>query len=248
MPDVDYSIIVPAFNEEALLPATLARLREAMERVSGFSGELIVTDNHSDDRTAEIAESFGAKVVSEEHRQIARARNAGAAASRGRFLIFVDADTLVSDELLGRTLEALRSGKHCGGGALIEFDSQPTRLTALSVGFWCWLSKTFSWAAGSYLFCLREAFTDVGGFDERFYASEEIHISRSLKKWGRGRKLTMIILDEKAVTSDRKLRWFPLRRLVPAMLSLALRPWRLRTREGCWLWYGRPEKPEEEEK
>ena len=65
MPDVDYSIIVPAFNEEELLPATLTRLREAMERVSRLSGELIVTDNGSDDRTAEIAASFGAKVVSE---------------------------------------------------------------------------------------------------------------------------------------------------------------------------------------
>jgi glycosyltransferase involved in cell wall biosynthesis len=184
-------------------------------------------------------------VVSEAHRQIARARNVGAAASRGRFLIFVDADTLVSDELLRRTLEALRSGKHCGGGARIEFDSEPTRSTALFLGFWRWLSKTFSWAAGSYLFCLREAFHDVGGFDERFYASEEIHISRSLKKWGRKRKLTMIILDETVVTSDRKVRWFPLRRLVRMMLSIALRPWRLRTREGCWLWYERPPKPDE---
>jgi glycosyltransferase involved in cell wall biosynthesis len=247
MPDVDYSIIVPAFNEEELLPATLARLREAMERVSGFSGELIVTDNHSDDRTAEIAEGFGAKVVSESHRQIARARNAGAAASRGRFLLFVDADTLVSDELLGRTLEALESGRHCGGGTLIEFDSPPRRLTALSVGLWCWISNTFSWAAGSYLFCLRQAFTDVGGFDERFYASEEIHLSKSLKKWGRGRKLTMTILDEKAVTSDRKVRWFPLGQLIGVVFSIALRPWRLRTREGCWLWYERPPKGEQSE-
>jgi glycosyltransferase involved in cell wall biosynthesis len=247
MPDVDYSIIVPAFNEEELLPATLARLREAMESVSDFSGELIVTDNGSDDRTAEIAEGLGAKVVSEDHRQIARARNVGAAASRGRFLIFVDADTLVSDELLGRTLEALRSGEHCGGGTLIEFDSPPTRLTAIFMGLWTWCSKTFSWAAGSYLFCLREAFTDVGGFDERFYASEEIRISESLKKWGRKRSLSMTILDQKAVTSDRKVRWFPVGRLLGVMLSIILRPWRLRTREGCWLWYERPENAEEEE-
>jgi hypothetical protein len=56
----------------------------------------------------------------------------------------------------------------------------------------------------------------------------------------------MIILDQKAVTSDRKVRWFPVGRLLGVMLSITLRPWRLRTREGCWLWYERPESAEEE--
>ncbi|OHB83595.1 MAG: hypothetical protein A2V98_16095 [Planctomycetes bacterium RBG_16_64_12] len=243
MTNPDYSIIVPAFNEEELLGATLARLREAMARVPQFSGELIVTDNNSEDRTAEIARSFGAKVVFEEHRQIAGARNAGAAESRGRYLIFVDADTLVSDELFKRTLETLDSGRHCGGGALPQFDSEPTLFAAMLLAFWHWASKTFSWAAGSYFFCLREAFTDVGGFDERFYASEEIHLSRSLKKWGRSRRMRMTILDEKLTTSYRKLRWFTVGQAVRAMLSITLRPWRLRSREGCWFWYQRPPKP-----
>lgn len=243
MTNLDYSIIVPAFNEEELLPATLARLGEAMARLEEFRGELIVTDNDSEDRTAELAKSFGAKVVFEEHRQIARARNTGAAESRARYLIFVDADTLVSDALLRRTLETLESGDHCGGGALPTFDSEPTRPVARLMAVWRWISKTFSWAAGSYLFCLREAFTDVGGFDERFYAAEEIHLSKSLKKWGRRRKMTMKILEEELVTSDRKLRWFTVGQAVRAAIGLTLRPWRLRSREGCWFWYERPPKP-----
>ena len=243
MSHVDYSIIVPAFDEEEMLPATLARLQEAMARLPRFSGEIIVTDNNSQDRTGEIARSFGVKLVFEEHRQIARARNAGAGVSRGRFLIFVDADTLVSDELLERTLETLQSGRHCGGGALPQFDSEPTPATTRLLAVWLWISKTFSWAAGSYFFCLREAFDDVGGFDERFYASEEIHLSKSLKRWGRPRKMTMIILDQTLITSDRKLRWFTVWQLLRGMTFLILWPWRLRTRKGCRFWYERPSKP-----
>ncbi len=245
MSPLDYSIIVPAFDEEELLPATLTRLGEAMARLPDFSGEIIVTDNNSHDRTAEIAGESGAKVVFEEHQQIARARNVGAAASRGRYLIFVDADTLPSDELLAETLKTLESGLHCGGGAFPAFDSEPTRAAARLMAVWRWFSRTFSWAAGSYLFCLREAFDDVGGFDERFYASEELHLSGSLKKWGKPRKMTMKILDLPLVTSDRKLQWFTVGQALRIMISLTFRPWRLRTREGCRFWYERPSEWEE---
>ncbi len=73
----DYSIIIPAYNEEELLPATLASVGKAMQAVSSHRGEIVVADNDSSDRTAEIARDAGARVVYEEHRQIARARNSG---------------------------------------------------------------------------------------------------------------------------------------------------------------------------
>src|SRR6516225_4395542 len=95
------SIIIPAFNEERLIASTLASLQEGMEELSrrGFENELIVCDNNSTDRTAEIARSAGAKVVFEPINQIARARNRGAAAATGDWLIFVDADSHPSAEL-----------------------------------------------------------------------------------------------------------------------------------------------------
>ena len=46
---------------------------------------------------------------------------------------------------------------------------------------WDVISRLCQWSAGGYLFCLREAFEGVGGFDERFYAGEELHISQALK-------------------------------------------------------------------
>jgi glycosyltransferase involved in cell wall biosynthesis len=81
---VDYSIVIPAFNEEEFLPATLAAVRAAMAAQTGACGELIVVDNNSTDRTAAVARSLGAQVVFEPVNQISRARNCGAAAALGR--------------------------------------------------------------------------------------------------------------------------------------------------------------------
>ena len=88
------SVIVPAFNEERLLPESLAAIGTATRAFTdaGWSTELIVCDNNSTDRTAEIARAAGATVVFEPHNQIARARNRGAGAARGEWLVFVDAE------------------------------------------------------------------------------------------------------------------------------------------------------------
>ena len=85
-----FSIIIPAFDEEAFLPATLSILKAAMNSVAE-SGEVIVADNNSTDRTAEIAREHGARVVFEPENQIARARNAGAraASAESDWLIFL---------------------------------------------------------------------------------------------------------------------------------------------------------------
>jgi glycosyltransferase involved in cell wall biosynthesis len=62
---VDYSVIVPAYNEAELLPNTLKQLAASMRLISSHSGELIVVDNNSSDDTQIIAAGFGARVVFE---------------------------------------------------------------------------------------------------------------------------------------------------------------------------------------
>ena len=89
--EIDYTIIVPAFNEEEYLPATLQCLNACMDRIEGVTGEIIVVDNNSDDQTALVAESHGARVVHEKIRGIGRARNSGAEQARGQLFFFVDA-------------------------------------------------------------------------------------------------------------------------------------------------------------
>ena len=95
------SVVVPAFNEERLLAGSLAVIREAMIAFAkeGWMRELIVCDNNSTDRTAEIAAAAGARFVFEPVNQISRARNAGAAQATGEWLLFVDADSYPTREL-----------------------------------------------------------------------------------------------------------------------------------------------------
>lgn len=239
----DYSIVVPAYNEEQLLPATLDRLRAAME-TRPLRGEIVVVDNGSTDGTAALARAGGARVVEEPVNQISRARNTGARAARGRFLVFVDADTLVPPATLGQAVDALASGRVCGGGAAVEMEGVSTGVAARMVWLWNALSRGRRLAAGSFVFALREAFEAVGGFSERVYASEEIWLSRALKRWGRRRGLGFVILqDPPVVTSGRKARWYPTPVLLAVAVTLLLMPFLVRSRRFCWLWYRRPSPP-----
>ena len=92
---VKISIIVPAFNEEKLIVASLKEIKKACAAFSDedWQTEVIVCDNNSSDRTGELSRAEGALVVFESVNQIARARNAGARAASGDWLVFVDADS-----------------------------------------------------------------------------------------------------------------------------------------------------------
>lgn len=243
---LDYSIVVPAYNEAELLPATLQRLTACMAEIPNFRGELIVVDNASTDATAAIATDQGATVVVEPHRQIARARNAGAAKASGRWLIFVDADTLVSTELLRATLAALASGHCCGGGTMVQFDRDPGWFGHFSLAVWRVFSRWLHWACGAYIFCLREAFEQVNGFDEQVYASEELYLSRALNQWCRGKRMKFQILAEPIITSGRKLQWFSTAQMLKMVGRFILHPNSVRSRESCHFWYCRPAETEDD--
>lgn len=107
------SIIIPAYNEERLLGQTLAQVNRARKSFTdrGWESELVVCDNNSTDRTAAIAEAHGATVVFEPVNQIGRARNRGAAAATGEWLLFIDADSLPSGELFADVAEQMASGR-----------------------------------------------------------------------------------------------------------------------------------------
>jgi glycosyltransferase involved in cell wall biosynthesis len=237
----DYSIVIPAYNEEELLPATLSSLRRAMAEIETHRGEIVVTDNDSDDRTAEIARDGGALVVFEEHRQIARSRNVGGFHASGRYLIFLDADTLITSAVLRRTLEVLDSGSVCGGGTEVAMELRTDAWMKAGFQFVMKVLRLCNWAAGAYVFCRREAFIDVGGFDERYYAAEEIHFCRAIKRWGRRRGMKFRVLEEPVSTSSRKLDWYTPRELLGMLLGTIFMPWRTKRQSGCKLWYTRPQ-------
>ena len=240
----DYSIVVPAYNEEAVLGATLETLREAMEACP-WTGELVVVDNNSTDATAEIAEAAGARVVFEPVNQISRARNAGARAAEGKWLVFVDADTFVAPALLRQAIENLAGGKCCGGGACVRLDPCPDRLAEWFLNWWNGMAQRRGVAAGCFVYCLRRGYDAVKGFSERVYAGEEIWFSRALRQWGQRRgKPFRVIADPPALTSPRKMQWFTTLQMLAQTALILFFPFATLSRNLCPVWYRRPGKGE----
>jgi len=239
-PGTAVSFIVPAYNEAALLGATLGRINEVRAALPEHASELIVVDNNSTDATAAIARTHGAAVVFAARNCIAAARNAGAAAAAGDILVFIDADTLVTSELVRAALCRMDDGSACGGGTTVAFDRPRIPFPARCFA-WAWhrLVRLVPMAAGSFIFCRRRAWADVGGFDERVYASEEVGFSRRVARWGRRRGQRFVVLDIPVVTSARKLDQFSVLRMVATMLLLACCPPLVRSRRLCHIWYAR---------
>lgn len=226
------SFVIPAYNEEAVLEQTLSTLLASVEAI-GAPYEVIVVDDASTDRTAEIARSFGVGVVSINLRKISAVRNAGARAAQGEMLIFVDADTLVSPEALASAVEAFQQGA-VGGGARVQMDKDVPFWALLLMAAASGALSRLRLAAGCFLFARRDTFYAVGGFDEDYYASEEIHLSRALKKKGR-----FVIISDVVITSGRKVRLLSPRQLLWQMATLVGGGRAaLKRRDGLELWYG----------
>jgi len=244
----DFAVIIPAYNEEALLAKTLRSLREAMA-ASGRTGILVVVDNHSTDGTAAVAEAEGAdRVVFEAHNQIARARNAGAATTEAPWLVFVDADTCVEPETLRLALDDLERGRAVGGGALVVTDEPVGGIVGWLVRTWNRVASTFGYAAGSFFYCRRDAFEAVGGFDETVYAGEEVWLARRLKAWGRERDLRFgFIAEPPVITSARKAQWYRTSDFVRQLLIFVVFPWATKSKRFCGMWYQRPESAKDPE-
>jgi glycosyltransferase involved in cell wall biosynthesis len=231
------SVVIPAHDEADELPRTLACLHDGLVDIDY---EIVVVDNASTDATAAVARAAGARVVTEPHRQISRARNVGAAHSHGDWLLFVDADTWPVPALLRTALSHLEAGA-CGGGALVEMGDLPNRVYRVGLRVWNRLAAWFLFVAGCFVFVRRDAFDAVGGFDERYYAGDELILSRRLRRWGRvhGRDF-VIIAEPRVLTSARKARWFSPAQHLLTIAMVMLCPPVMRSRRLMWFWYRRP--------
>jgi glycosyltransferase involved in cell wall biosynthesis len=225
------SFVVPAHNEEHELSATLCAIRDAAEAAQA-TYELIVVDDASTDATVEMARQSGARVISVNRRQIAGARNAGARAARGEILFFVDADTRIMPAHVSLGMRALADG--CiGGSARIALDSRLPLWARLFLRIFCAAYFAAGLGVGAFIFTSRESFERVGGFDEQYFAGEEVYLTLALKKLG-GFK----ILREPIVTSARKVRMHSPRFVLAQSFFILFGGKRaLRKREKLHLWY-----------
>ena len=189
MTETRLSLIVPARNEEALIGEVLEAILASVARASDVSRrdlwlpdtpfEVVVVDDSSEDRTAEVVSTFaddtGVRLVRCKGGTCAAARNAGAAASSGRVLCFVDADTVIPHAAVARILELHENDGRC----LVLY-----RLTSLEPGTRAWLWWTF-WGLArrlplaraksmpGFMSCDRLHFDAYGPFEEAWSIAEE---------------------------------------------------------------------------
>jgi glycosyltransferase involved in cell wall biosynthesis len=230
---VALSFIVPAHDEARLIARTIASMHAAA-RALAVSYEIVVVDDASSDRTGEIAHAHGARVVRIEARHIAASRNAGGRAARGRFLVFVDADTLATPEALRAALDAMSRGA-IGGGCVPRFDGRvPAYARAMMLAFAA-LARATRTVGGCFIFCRRSAYDATGGWDERLFAAEDVAMVVALKRQG-----SFVVPRPHVITSGRKVRDFSPREVLAPLAAILRRGDRaLRQREGLELWYKR---------
>jgi len=196
-----FTIVIPAHNEANYLPDTLAAISLAFERVDHHGRVIVVNDSSTDD-TRDVAIAHGVKVIDVELRNIGAVRNAGAALCETPWLFFLDADTLLPPKTLAAALDKLATGV-AGGGAVVEIAPH----MKLSIFKWAmfyaikigWQSVG-GWAAGCFMFCQKSVFDSFNGFDENFFAVEELFFSKSVARKGR-----FALIRQPVITSARKL-------------------------------------------
>jgi hypothetical protein len=105
----EVSIVIPCLDEEASIARVVEQAYAGLA-AAGLTGEVLVVDNASEDRSAELARAAGATVVAEPRRGYGSAYLAGLAVARGRYVLMADADGTYPLDLIGAFVEKLRSG------------------------------------------------------------------------------------------------------------------------------------------
>ncbi len=192
------SVIIPARNEEALIALTVESAIRARDHFRASGGpyeavEILVIDNASTDRTAEVlarhVASADLRIATCSPRGAARARNLGARLAVGQILVFLDADTRLPPGAIRRIAEL------CG---VHRYEAGITRLGALDGGRLarCWwafwnavrrLPLARAKAMPACMFCTRDAFDEFGPFDESVAIGEEWPILAGLYRKRRHR-------------------------------------------------------------
>lgn len=205
------SVVIPAHNEGAYIEKCLDCIVKAAKQIEPQQTEIIVVANRCTDDTADVARTYGAKVVENETKCIAAVRNAGAVAARGQFLVTIDADSYMSENALVEVCTLLHSGKYIGGGAIPTFDRASLGIFVSTLVVAANLLPTMikeGGLSGAMFWTYTKAFRAIGGFDEGLVSLEDMDFAKRLKALGDryGRKYGT--LRSRLMTSARKFDQF----------------------------------------
>jgi len=195
------SIVIPAYNEEKCLPATLEKISAALMNVD-CATEIIVVDNESTDKTARIAENFGAKVFTEAEHNIARVRNTGAKNASGDVLIFIDADTLVSVELFQIIADKMKDEKCFGGAVAVKYEEFERKWVNYYLLGWRFWGNFFNMKQGAAQFCRKSIFDELDGYDETVYMGEDVMFYWRLSKFAKQKGGRLLFIENPKVTTS----------------------------------------------
>ncbi|MFZ2187110.1 MAG: glycosyltransferase family A protein [Candidatus Moraniibacteriota bacterium] len=192
------SIIIPAYNEEAYIGKCLESIVEEQAR-HHFDVEIIVVNNASTDRTAEVARSFSvARVIDEPRKGLVRARQTGYEASGGELVANVDADTLVPEGWMKQIFEEFVADPELVAlsGPYIYYDLSPVLngCVRLFYGLGKFVNVLNAWVTGrsgtmlqgGNFIVRRSALAAAGGFDLNFdFYGEDTAIAKQMSRRGK---------------------------------------------------------------
>jgi rSAM/selenodomain-associated transferase 2 len=188
---MQFSIIVPVFNEASLIRRLLRHLRE---RAPG--AEIIVADGESTDGTANLAAPFCDRVVESQGGR-ARQMNAGAHAAGGDIFWFVHADAELPSQCLDEIARIMEDSNVVGGYFRIRLPG--ALVYRLTDSFAHYAGMLLRMRCGDHgIFCRRTAFVDVGGFPT-VPLMEDVEFFRRLHRYGR-----VVHSEKRIVVSPRR--------------------------------------------
>ena len=190
-PTPTISVVIPAHDEEKTIHIALDSLGKQTTKTPF---EVIVVDNASTDRTAEVARALGARVVSEPQKGVHFARRAGVAAARGSIIASTDAETAVPQDWLERIEEFFAADQTTValGGPYTSYDADTWGLrfffnVVLIAGFRIdFVMNGFRhYLAASNMAFRRWAYDKVGGYHTTHFLGEDVDLSKRLNTVGR---------------------------------------------------------------
>lgn len=184
------SIIIPAYNEEKFIGKTLKSITQ-LEKERDWEIELIVVNGSSTDKTADIALSYGAKVINEPRRGIGFARQQGLLHARGEIVAFTDADTLVRPDWLTRHVKLLKQpnvvlsfGSYRVTDGYFPYYHYTNYIQHYFIALLYYLLK-IPFAPGQNSAFWRKKALSIGGYDEKIKMMEDVDLAVRMKKIGR---------------------------------------------------------------